>query len=106
MDQIFEFFQNNKNTEFSELTIEVNNIQSIRNDFSNQLPIVFSSVAEVLANSDTKALIFYNNSYYLIHIDPFFELSLDSNISNNETLYCHFQKFKCNMRAIAFYQMV
>jgi hypothetical protein len=106
MNQIFEFFQNNKDTEFSELTLEINNIQSIRNDFSNKLPRVFSSVAEVLANSDTKALIFHNNCYYIIHIDPFFELSLGSNISNNETLYCYFQKFNCSGRASAFYQMV
>lgn len=106
MDTIFEFFQNNKNTDLSDKKVEIGNIQNIRSQFSNDLPILFSQVIEVLANCDTKGLVYdsIGDTYYVIHIDPFFEISIGD--SGCETIYCHFEKIESADRAFAFYQMV
>jgi len=103
MDKVFEFFQNNKHNNLSELFVEISNFQTIRNEFINVLPHLFSQIGNVIANSETKALIYIDDIYYMIHIDPYFELSIgDSDCSH---IYCYFEKYDSEEIAFAHYQM-
>lgn len=105
MDTIFEFFQNNKYSDISDAVVEIN-FQNIRSKFSDDLPRLFAQVVDVIANCDTKALLYDNNTdiYYIIHIDPYFECSIGD--SGCSTIYCQFQEFKGECESVAYYQMV